>query len=437
LAEGLDYAHQRGVLHRDIKPANILLSADGVPRIADFNVSHRGVGGRAGASAYFGGSLAYMSPEHLRAADVTDSYSPDHLDARSDLFSLAIVLWELWQGNRPWTRHEAVQSWQHAIDIQKDFRNSPLEHPHHFGGPAERVLESTLRRALIKEVDKRIASCGEFAGQLRLALVPQAAALFHPRPGSFSDLLYRVPVALLCGLIVLLPNGIAGLLNYLYNRSQIVASIPGLELNLDTLSFVVNSIAFPLGLLLIIYFAWPLLRTVRREEAVAGKRSEALWAALLLGYRSAIFGGLLWTLAGFVFPIVLRAQSAAFSNWDMLHFFLSMVFFGGIAWIYPFFGLNLLSVLIYYPRLVSTTMVDPEFAARRSVMQRRSTAFLFSAAIVPLFALALLIVRPDAPRFILLVVIALTGIGLIASFLAHQKIRDTFEIMSKVLASRP
>ena len=68
LADALDYADRRGVLHRDLKPANVLLTADGAPKLADFNISYAHHVPGANPVAYFGGSLAYMSPEQLEAA---------------------------------------------------------------------------------------------------------------------------------------------------------------------------------------------------------------------------------------------------------------------------------------------------------------------------------------------------------------------------------
>ncbi len=89
LAAALDYAHSRGVLHRDIKPANVLLAAEGAPKLVDFNVSFSSKLEGATPAAYFGGSLAYMSPEQIEA------YNPDH--AASPTNSTAAATFTLWR----------------------------------------------------------------------------------------------------------------------------------------------------------------------------------------------------------------------------------------------------------------------------------------------------------------------------------------------------
>ncbi|MCE5292281.1 MAG: serine/threonine protein kinase, partial [Nocardiaceae bacterium] len=103
LAEALDYADKVGVLHRDIKPANILLSSEGVPKLADFYISLARSIGNTSRVAYFGGSLAYMSPEQLEACHPDHLRSAGDIDTRSDLYSLGVVLWELLTGTRPFT----------------------------------------------------------------------------------------------------------------------------------------------------------------------------------------------------------------------------------------------------------------------------------------------------------------------------------------------
>jgi len=92
-AEGLDYAHRRGIVHRDIKPANLLLTADGQLKISDFGIAK--MVGQATELTVTGsvvGSPQYLSPEQVRG---------EELDGRSDLFSLGIVLYEMVGGRRP------------------------------------------------------------------------------------------------------------------------------------------------------------------------------------------------------------------------------------------------------------------------------------------------------------------------------------------------
>ncbi|HTN76292.1 MAG TPA: serine/threonine-protein kinase, partial [Pirellulaceae bacterium] len=111
LAQALDYAHRQGVLHRDVKPANILLAADGTPKLADFNISSLASHPNVGAAAYFGGSLAYMSPEHLEAFNPQHPRQAEELDGRADLYSLAVVLWELLCGKKPFTDARVSEDW--------------------------------------------------------------------------------------------------------------------------------------------------------------------------------------------------------------------------------------------------------------------------------------------------------------------------------------
>jgi tetratricopeptide (TPR) repeat protein len=97
VADGLAHAHERGILHRDLKPANILFADDGEPVLLDFNLA-ADTSARAGVSvALVGGTLPYMAPEHLGAFREGEA----NVDARSDVYALGVILYELLTGAHP------------------------------------------------------------------------------------------------------------------------------------------------------------------------------------------------------------------------------------------------------------------------------------------------------------------------------------------------
>jgi eukaryotic-like serine/threonine-protein kinase len=99
LASALSHAHQRGVLHCDVKPANVLFAPNGRAMLTDFNVSLRNKDGDSNQRASLGGTLPYMAPEHLALLSGADPDSK--IDARSDVYSLGIVFFELLTGRWP------------------------------------------------------------------------------------------------------------------------------------------------------------------------------------------------------------------------------------------------------------------------------------------------------------------------------------------------
>ena len=153
VADGLDYAHGRGVIHRDIKPANLMLSGEGRLCITDFGLARIVQEPGMTVSGSFLGTPAYMSPEQIAAGRMK-------LDHRTDVYSLGAVLYELLTLHRPFpgdSREEVI-----GAIMTKDPRA-----PRKFNGKIPQDLETICLKALEKDPDRRYATAGAFAQDLR------------------------------------------------------------------------------------------------------------------------------------------------------------------------------------------------------------------------------------------------------------------------------
>jgi eukaryotic-like serine/threonine-protein kinase len=213
-ATALDAAHAAGVVHRDIKPGNLLLDRDDNVHVGDFGIASAvGLDSFTEAGTILG-TAGYLSPEQARGERAT---------AASDLYSLAVVGFELMAGERPFeSPSTTVEAARHA--------NDPVPSIHGVKPQLPRVLDGVFRRALAKDPDARYPTAAEFVAELRLALhedagttgwiLPAAAAaaptaatrVAGPRlpapPPSAARSSSRRPLVLL-GLLLLLATGVA------------------------------------------------------------------------------------------------------------------------------------------------------------------------------------------------------------------------------------
>ncbi len=178
LAEGLEHAHRRGILHRDIKPANILLTDDGQPMLLDFNLAEDRELAPQSASR-MGGTLPYMSPEQLEAL----LGSGRRIDARSDVFALGVILFELLTGQSPYPRspgHDAP-----AVALMLDDRKAGPPDPRRLDRSIRPATASILRRCLEPIPARRYQSAGELLDDLerQLANLP----LKHARDRNIPE----------------------------------------------------------------------------------------------------------------------------------------------------------------------------------------------------------------------------------------------------------
>ncbi|HET7363803.1 MAG TPA: serine/threonine-protein kinase [Burkholderiales bacterium] len=163
VAEGLGYAHERGVVHRDIKPGNIMLNGGGKAKIMDFGLARMRLADHKTSTGMVLGTPRYMSPEQISGQPV---------DQRSDIFSLGIVLYEMLTGTRLFSG-ENIEQVQHSI-TQTDHVPPTRVVP---GLPA--MIDFVVARALKKDPAVRYQDAYELAADLETCLAElrgQAAA---------------------------------------------------------------------------------------------------------------------------------------------------------------------------------------------------------------------------------------------------------------------
>ena len=163
MLDGLGAAHALGVVHRDIKPANIMLTDRGRVKVTDFGISRLDTSHITGAGAVVG-TPSYMSPEQCRGETV---------DARSDIFSVGVVLYELLCGSKPFTGRSSHEVWNKLLNEEPP--DSATLRP-----DAPAALHAAIRRSLAKSPAARFATAADMAAALAEIAGRAAGALASP-----------------------------------------------------------------------------------------------------------------------------------------------------------------------------------------------------------------------------------------------------------------
>jgi predicted Ser/Thr protein kinase len=177
-AEAVHYAHKQNLVHRDLKPANLLLDADGNIKVADFGLAifEEQQRDHAGEIA---GTFAYCSPEQIRG-------EVHHLDGRTDIWSLGVILYELLTGRRPFG----------GPNLTDEILHRPARPPRQIDDSIPADLERVCLKCLSKEAPDRMFTAIDLAHELRRcpgAIAPAVQDQVEPEPrGDVASSIRRV-----------------------------------------------------------------------------------------------------------------------------------------------------------------------------------------------------------------------------------------------------
>jgi serine/threonine-protein kinase len=165
VARALDYVHYRGIVHRDIKPANVMISRQGGTKVMDFGIARDTSFGDLTEAGTGIGTPAYMSPEQVLG---------DKLDARSDIFSLGVMLYQMVTGKKPFVEDER-RSAMHKIRLEKHVGARKLN------PDIPRELERVIDRCLEKQPRDRWPSAQHMMMALERFLAKHVEMNHHAR----------------------------------------------------------------------------------------------------------------------------------------------------------------------------------------------------------------------------------------------------------------
>ncbi len=173
VCHALGYAHQFGIVHRDVKPANIMVLEGGQRvKLVDFGIARAGGASNLSKSGLLMGTIFYMSPQQMRGQR--------ELDGRADIFSVGVVLYELFAGAVPWTGDS-------DYDVMQKIISAPFPPLSRYLRHYPPALDGILERALAKEVTERYQRAEDMAVELAELQTPLKEQLLQEARASLED----------------------------------------------------------------------------------------------------------------------------------------------------------------------------------------------------------------------------------------------------------
>jgi serine/threonine protein kinase len=441
LAEALDYAHSRKVLHRDIKPANILVNHYGRPFLADFNLSLR-VLDEDREHALFGGTLAYMSPEHLDAFRGAPGAAIDAVCERADIYSLGMVLFEMLAGERAFGDLDSESDAGLTAEKLAEARRSSTPSVRKFNPDVPEYLEGVVSRCLMPKPEDRYATASVLARSLDGCRELRRIQRELPPAGPITRLAMKYPFSTLVAFAVL-PHVLGSVVNISYNELQIAGDLTSSQKSVFLRMVVAyNLVVYPFCLWACYRLVAPVWRAWRdRGTEHYSACQEPTWSrrrALSLPLWMVVLACVGWLPGGILFPAAISYFDVPLDFGLFSRFVISFTLSGLIALTYSFFGLEFVVLRILYPYFWPNVRdIQQVIAQEIRPHDTRLKLFQLLAGVIPLAgAFLLVVVGPEVSsgrgfRLLLTGLIVLGMVGFGVAMWVNQVLSMTLAVLTR------
>jgi hypothetical protein len=300
----------------------------------------------------FGGTLAFMAPEHIDAFNTHSGVSPAAVDARSDIYSLGLVLFELLTGRLPFPTPAGVRNSEVLHDCAAE-RRREAPSPRQIADVPE-VLDRTVRRCLDPQPERRYQSAAELSQALTGCGEHRRMQKDLPAAGRLTRVVQQHPFRLGI-LLFFLPHLLGSIVNITYNAVRIAGHLTVEQQTAFTqLAWGYNLVVYPLCLWAVWCLVAPLFRgwkelvgpVVPANEGIAALRRRLL----RLSFWIVVLACAGWLPGSVLFPFGIDLLAGPVDDAVYGHFLFSFTISGLIALTYSLLAVEFVVIRVLYPR---------------------------------------------------------------------------------------